>query len=151
MTDDEVSALQEELMEVRAENDRLQMGAADTEARIRELTDTLAETRDELASAREDAALSAANLGQAVAEFRRAALAAEPDLPPELVSGETVDEVLGSLDAARATVRQVRERLTEERGETPRIPPGSPARRGPDLGALSARQKITEGLRRGQL
>ncbi len=50
----------------------------------------------------------------AVARYRDAALAAEPELPPDLVTGETLEEVDASLAAARRAVAQIRERLATE-------------------------------------
>lgn len=148
MTDDEVDALHEDMAEIRADNERLQMEAADTEARLSELTETLAEARAELARSEEEAETLRGALAEAVAQFRQASLAAEPELPDDLVTGETIEDVTRSLAAARSLVQQVRERLAGESGASgPRVPPGAPARRPPDLDALSSREKIAEGLR----
>lgn len=86
----------------------------------------------------------------AVARYREAALAAEPELPPELVTGATIEEVDASLAAARRTVAQIRERLAEE-SETAQsfargFPMGAPARLGPSAEGLSAAEKIARGL-----
>ncbi len=91
----------------------------------------------------------------AVDRYREAALAAEPELPPELVRGETLEEIEGSLGEARAAVAQIRERL----GATPAsgsvagtagggrgFPVGAPARGGVETGAMSTAEKIAYGL-----
>ena len=148
MTDDDFEALQEELTGLRAENERLQMEAADAEARIRQLGESLGAARREVERGAAEAAALRESVTEAVTEFRRAALAANPDLPADLVVGESVAEVAASLSAAQATVQQVRERLASERGDGPRVPPGSPARRPPDTSGLTPQQKIAEGLRR---
>lgn len=88
----------------------------------------------------------------AVARYRDAALTAEPDLPADLISGETLEEVDASLAAARRTVAQIRQRLAEE-AETAEsfargFPAGAPARLGPSTEGMSAAEKIARGLER---
>ncbi|MFN8584339.1 MAG: hypothetical protein U0446_03295 [Dehalococcoidia bacterium] len=85
----------------------------------------------------------------AVARYRDAALAAEPELPPELVSGQTVEEVDASLAAARSTVASIRQRLSEGAESSMRgFPAGAPARLGGSTEGLSAAEKIARGLER---
>ena len=155
MDDEELEALQEELAEVRAENERLQVEAADAQARIRGLADSLTTTRQEIEQTRQARGSLESDYRLAVDEYRRVALAAEPDLPPDLVSGETLEAVQVSLASARSTVDQVRERLaatpTPASGGPARVSPGAPVRREPDTSALSPEQKIAEGLRRGEV
>ena len=92
-------------------------------------------------------ALVTADAEAAVERYRAAALAAEPTLPPELVSGESVEELEASLDAARRAVAQIRERLAAEDVESARgFPVGSPARRGPGTADMTASEKIAYGL-----
>jgi len=83
----------------------------------------------------------------AVARYRDAVLATEPQLPPELVSGQTVEEVDASLAAARRTVAAIRQRLTEAAEPSLRgFPAGAPARLGGATDGLSAAEKIARGL-----
>jgi hypothetical protein len=86
----------------------------------------------------------------AVARYRDAALAAEPDLPPDLVTGATIEEVDASLAAARRTAAQIRERLAEESQSAQSFargfPTGAPARLGPSTEGMTAAEKIARGL-----
>ncbi len=83
----------------------------------------------------------------AVARYREASLAAEPELPPELVSGATVEEVDASLAAARRTVAAIRQRLAEPEAPSMRgFPAGAPARLGGGNEGLTAAEKIARGL-----
>jgi hypothetical protein len=86
----------------------------------------------------------------AVARYRDAALAAEPDLPPELVRGETLEEVDTSLAAARRTVAQIRQRLAEESESAQSFgrgfPAGAPARLSSSTEGMSAAEEIAQGL-----
>lgn len=84
---------------------------------------------------------------QAVARYRDALLAAEPDLPPDLVRGDTLEDIDATATSARDAVQRIRERVASER---PRgFPVGAPARsveRGHAHSTLSAHEKIAAGL-----
>lgn len=82
----------------------------------------------------------------AVARYREAVLAAEPDLPPEMVRGESIEDVDASIVAARTMVARVRERVEARRPSERGFPAGAPARESSALGRLTARQKIAAGL-----
>ncbi len=96
--------------------------------------------REQLGSAQEDLRLAAA-------KYREAVLSASPELPPDLVAGDSVEEVDRSLVAARKTVDAVRRQLAGQ-AAAERVPAGAPARSGPDLSALSPREKIALALSR---
>lgn len=79
--------------------------------------------------------------------YREALLAAEPALPPELVSGETLEELEESLAAARRAVAQIRERLSaESEADIRGFPVGAPERRGPSMEGMTSAEKIAYGL-----
>ena len=168
MTDEEMTALQDELADARAEVDRLQTIAADREARAAHLEETLAQLREEqsqlsaslgeaqaqvaardeeLAGLRQGAEALQVSLKAAASKYRDVLLAGKPDVPPDLVSGETVEEVDQQLEAALRMVAQLRSHL-ESQAQTLRVPTGAPARRAPDLSALSPGEKIAYGLSR---
>jgi hypothetical protein len=85
-------------------------------------------------------------LAAALAAYREARLAADPLVPPELVAGETVEEIDASLERARAIVAQVRERVRSEAAR--QVAPAAPGRTPLDPSALSPREKIAHGLSR---
>ena len=168
MTDEEMTALQDELADARAEVDRLQPIAADREARAAHLEETLAQLREEqsqlsaslgeaqaqvaardeeLAGLRQEAETLQVSLKAAASKYRDALLAGRPDVPPDLVSGETVEEVDQQLEAALRMVAQLRSHL-ESQAQALRVPTGAPARRAPDLSARSPGEKIADGLSR---
>ncbi|MPZ98707.1 MAG: hypothetical protein GEU80_05075 [Dehalococcoidia bacterium] len=129
---DEVAA---ELAAVAAAEDE----AAALESADRErLQAVLTSTEQELARQRERTLA-------AVARYREAVLASEPDLPPELVRGETLEELDSSLASAREAVAQIRQRLVD--ASAPRgFPVGAPARGAHRAGGMSAAEKIAYGL-----
>lgn len=84
----------------------------------------------------------------AVARYREAVLAAEPDLPEELVSGASLKELEQSLAAARRAVATIRERLTVEEQQGGGFPVGAPARAAASTAGMTAAEKIAFGLER---
>ena len=171
--DDEVALLQEQLGEARAEVERLQVAAADSEARAMQLEEVNGEMRGrletvegELASERQriddlDGQLAGAQTGLAAAQqetqelharlqaaagkYREVLLAAAPELPEEMVAGDSIEELEAAAERARQTVRQVRDRM-ESQAQVGRVPAGSPPRGAPDFSALSPIEKIRLGL-----
>ncbi len=158
----EVSELQERLLEAQAELERLQAMAADREARAAHLEEINAGLRQELEETRsaasaaqerltaleQEAGALREGLRSAAGRYREVVLAANPELPAEMVSGETVEDVETSLEAARQTVARVRQHL-ESQAEASRVPTGAPPRSTPDLSGLSPQEKIRIGLERG--
>lgn len=108
------------------------------QALLKEREEQLAATQAELAALQQ-------RIAQMTARYREALLRAHPEVPAELLHGETPDEVEAALEAARAMVERVR-RWWGERTEAPRVPVGAPPRRAPDLSGLTAREKILLGL-----
>jgi len=177
MSDEETSALQEQLTEAQAEVERLQLVAADSQARalhlgelneqlrgqlataendiagerqqIEEMNGRLAESQAELANTQEEQQALQARLQAAAGKYRQVLLTAAPELPQDLVGGDSIEEVEASAERARQTVRQVRERL-ESQALAGRVPTGSPPRGAPDFSALSPIEKIRLGLSRKQ-
>jgi len=166
VTEEELAALEERLAETEAEVERLQTTAADREARaahLEHLSATLAETlaqakaelvsrdeelaalREEIAAARSEAEELRAGLRSAAEKYRQAVLATRTEVPPDLVGGETVEEVDRQLEAALSMVAQLKSHL-DSQAQAQRVPTGAPARRAPDLAALSPTEKISHGL-----
>ena len=145
---DELDELQEELVGVRAEVERLTDQLADREARALDLTETQASLRREVAAARGEAAqarTAAAEEGHRLAaQYRTVLLQTAPDVPPDLVQGESVEDLDRALNSARELVARVREQVQAQ--SAARIPTGSPARTGTDFSALSPGEKIRAGI-----
>ena len=108
---------------------------------VRQLEETLAGKEQELASLREQMALT-------VNRYRELALAAAPVVPAELVRGATVEEIETSLAGAREVVDRVKQQLESQRAQG-RVPTGAPPRVQLDLSGMSPREKIAYALTRG--
>ena len=84
-------------------------------------------------------------LASATARYREALLAAAPEIPEELVVGESPEEVDASLAGARQMVERVRGRIESQiAGE--RVPSGAPVRGAQEFSGMSSREKIAHAL-----
>lgn len=146
-SDPETSALKEQLAEALAEVDSLQAAVADAEARAATHSDRMAALQGELDTARADSERLSTRLRESAIKYREARLAASPHIPPELVTGEELEEIDEQLVAAERVVSQMRERVEKERRqESAPVPAGSPVRRPPDYSQLPPGEKIKLGL-----
>jgi chromosome segregation ATPase len=159
MSDEELAQLQDELTEARAELDALRATAADREARAAHLESQLAGLREELSRANEEGEARAQELAaateretaldaqvrSAAGRYRELLLQHAPELPEELVAGESVEAIEKSLSRARETVAKVRGHL-ESQALAARVPVGAPPRSAPHHSALSTEEKIGLGL-----
>ena len=127
---------------------------AELEVTWAELHVTLAQRDEELqrvqAAAEEqdaEAGRLRAQLAQALERLRDALLAANPDIPADLIHGDSVQELDASLLHARELVERVRAQV-ENRMAQERVPPGTPPRSTPNTATLSPRDKIAYALSR---
>ena len=125
----------------------LEESLAQRDARIGEMEATLEQGESTLMEREDEVEKVKAQLAQAVAVYRTSLLAAEPEIPEEMVQGTTVDEIEASLAGARQMVEQVRTQL-ESQASQERIPFGAPVRSAPDISSLSPQEKILLGLSR---
>lgn len=166
--DEEVVLLEEQLAAAHADVERLQAEMADLtarqtqhEAEALDLRGQLEASRaeaeaarseataraDELAQLGESAAAAEAQGHEAVQRYRAVLLEREPQLPADLVTGESIGEVDAAVERARQTVAQVRQHL-DQQAQSLRIPAGAPARGSADVSELSSAEKIRLGLSR---
>ncbi len=85
----------------------------------------------------------------AVAKYREALLLASPEVPQELVTGQTIEEIDTSMAQARQMVERIRNQI-EAQTASERVPSGAPLRSAPDLSSLSPAAKIAYGLTRNE-
>src|SRR3972149_1685163 len=141
--DEEVVLLEEQLASAHADVEQLQarLGEAEALAASREAeggelrrqpgaarggvaqkAEALAAKEAELAELRTGAAAAEERLRAAANRYREAVLAQEPQLPSELVNGETIEEIDESLARARPTVAPGRARLEPAKTQMRRPP-----------------------------
>ncbi len=130
--------------EIKARYTRL----SEAEARITELEQMVADRDSELATLKQamvksDEALTEMknSLAEAVSSYRTLVVQANPNIPDELITGDSIEAINQSLENACALISRVRQVLEEEAAKT-RVPTGAPQRTPPDLSGLSPREKI---------
>lgn len=86
-------------------------------------------------------------LALAVGRYREL-VASQPGLVPEIVQGNTIEEIDASAELARQSFNEISKRLTEQYER--QVPRGNPARSGNDAmyEGLKPEAKIALGLRR---
>ena len=100
-----------------------------------------------IASLEEDIMARDGLLANAIAKYRAAVIAGAPDVPEELVEGDSVEEIDRSLERAKAIIEKVRGQLQAEEAARS-VPAGAPPRTPPDLSALTPAEKIAYALSR---
>ena len=113
---------------------RLEQAMADKEGEITSL-------KQSLLAAQEQQKRLADSLAQAVSSYKALVISAHPQLPAELITGDTIEALNDSLSRARTLVSKVRQGLEAEAMKA-RFPSGAPARTTPDLSALTPKEKI---------
>jgi len=107
-------------------------------ARITELEKALTEFEERLRAA-------GSALTEAIASYRSMVIQANPQVPQELITGETIAVVNESLGTAKSIVSRVRQGLETEI-QAARVPFGAPQRMPADFSALTPREKIQLSL-----
>jgi multidrug resistance efflux pump len=81
----------------------------------------------------------------ALEDFKQMAASANPLIPPEVISGTTVEEVKASLARANKLVLSVQESLAKQAAAAV-VPAGAPVRSPASTEGLSTKEKINLGL-----
>ena len=123
-----------ELRLAHARVTELEQAVADRDSTIANLEQSVTESDERLAAANN-------SLVEAVASYREMAVSANPVVPAELVTGDTIEAINESLEKSKALVSKVKQGLEAEITQA-RVPAGAPLRTPPDLSALSPREKI---------
>jgi len=129
-----VAELEEQLAEKSSRVSELEQALAERDKRIADLKQSLDGLETQLTGLKD-------GRSQAIASYRELVIRSSPDLPEELITGDSVEEIDKSLASARVLIDRVRQRLETEIAGA-RIPAGSPLRTAADLSALSPQEKI---------
>lgn len=152
---EEVAELTEELQNTRDELERLKQEKealawklASKDDTIAKLEQTVASQDSEIAVLRQAVADSAQRLteinetlAQAIASYKSLIVAANAEIPAELITGDTIEAIDESLGNARALIDRVKQGIEAEAAKT-KVPAGAPQRAPLDLSVLSPREKI---------
>jgi uncharacterized coiled-coil protein SlyX len=111
------------------------------DSRISELEQALADRDSQIAAFEQSLSEVESGLSKAVASYRALVVQANPAVPEEMISGDTIEEIDDSLANARVLIDRVRQELEVEIAAA-KIPAGSPLRTPLDFSALSPKEKI---------
>jgi len=145
---DELEATRGELKRLKQEKEELIGELESKNAVIAELEQTVASKDSEVALLKQTIAESEQKLAeinetlaQAIASYKSLVVEMNPEIPAELITGDTVEAINESLENARALIDRVRQGIEAEASKT-KVPAGAPQRAPLDLSVLSPREKI---------
>jgi archaellum component FlaC len=124
----------QQLAEKNSRIAKLEQAMADKDSQIAAIKQSAAELEPRLAELED-------SLAQAVSSYRALVVQANPGLPEELITGDSIEAIDQSVAAAQTLVAKVRKELEAEIAGA-KIPAGAPLRMPPDLSALSPQEKI---------
>lgn len=139
--------LKAQLEEERQAKAALEQGVAGKDARIAELESALSEAKQESQAALAETARLKDAEATTVGKYREALLAAHPDIPQDLIRGDSVSELFASVEKGKATVEGVKATIQAEAAAT-RVPAGAPTRGGISVEGMSPREKIAYAISR---
>lgn len=116
--------------------------------RISELNQTISQKDGEIKTLKESATRAEADtrrlnseMKKAVASYRALVVSTNPQIPEELLGGDSIEAINDSLEKAKKLVNKVAQGLKATAAGS-RIPAGAPVRTAPDFSSLSSREKI---------
>ena len=145
---DELETTRNELEKSKREKEILAEELESKEAVIAGLEQTVASKNSEItileqAITESNQKLAAINetLTQALASYKSLIVETSPEIPSELITGDTIEAINESLENARSLVDRVKKGIEEEISRI-KVPAGAPQRAPLDLSVLSPREKI---------
>jgi len=142
----------EDLEAIKAELEEEKKAKAAAEASLAEKDTRIAELEAELSEAKTGSEAAAAELkqvkeahGQAVAKYLDAVRLANPTIPQDIITGDTIEDIDASLAKATTIAESVKANLEAQAKET-KVPAGAPPRTEISVEGLTPREKIAAGI-----
>ncbi len=129
-----VEELEALLAEKNSRIAKLEQAIADKDSQIAALKQSVTELEPKLAELED-------SLAQAVSSYRALVVQANPGVPEELITGDSIEAIDQSVAAAQTLVEKVKKELEAEIAGA-KVPAGAPLRTPVDLSALSPQEKI---------
>jgi chromosome segregation ATPase len=144
-TTDELNAVKAQLEEEQKAKATLEEAMAQKDARLADLETALSEAKQgSEASTAELASVKEAR-DQAVSKYLGMAKASNPQVPGDMISGETIEEIDASVEKGKGLVTAVKKTLESETAAA-KVPAGAPTR-GETTEGMSNKDMIAAGLR----
>jgi len=144
-TAEDIAAVKAQLEEEQKAKTTLEEAMAEKDAKLAELEAALSEAKQgSEASATELAAVKEAR-DEAVSKYLGMAKASNPQVPQDIISGETIAEIDASVEKGKGLVSAVKKTLESESAAA-KVPAGAPTR-GETTEGMSNKEMIAAGLR----
>jgi len=144
-TAEDIAAVKAQLEEEQKAKTTLEEAMAEKDAKLAELEAALSEAKQgSEASATELASVKEAR-DQAVSKYLGMAKASNPQVPQDIISGETIAEIDASVEKGKGLVSAVKKTLESETAAA-KVPAGAPTR-GETTEGMSNKDMIAAGLR----
>jgi len=144
-TPEELETVKAQLEEEQKAKTTLEEAMAQKDARLAELEAALSEAKQgSEASATELASVKEAR-DQAVTKYLGMAKASNPQVPGDMITGETIAEIDSSVEKSKGLVSAVKKTLESETAAA-KVPAGAPTRGAISLEGMSPKDKIAAGI-----
>jgi len=144
-TAEDIAAVKAQLEEEQKAKATLEEAMAEKDAKLAELETALSEAKQgSEASTAELASVKEAR-DQAVTRYLGMAKASNPQVPEDMISGETIEEIDASVEKGKGLVSAVKKTLESETAAA-KVPAGAPTR-GETTEGMSNKEMIAAGLR----
>ena len=147
MTEEEIKEIQEKATRLQEEKENLSNELAIREARLSDLEQAITAKDAATAVLQLSETGLKEHLNKAVAGYRSLAIKTNPDIPAEMITGDTIEAIDSAVESAWKMVNKVKEKVESNRSRDS-VPAGSPPRTAPDLSAMTPREKIQWGITR---
>jgi ATP/maltotriose-dependent transcriptional regulator MalT len=151
-TPEDLEAVKAQLEEEKKAKVAADQALSDVSARLAEKDARIAELETSLSEAKTGSEAAAAELaqvkeshGQAVAKYLDAVRLANPTIPPDIITGDTIEDIVASVQKAQSIAESVKANL-EAQAKEAKVPAGAPPRGEISIEGLSPREKIAAGI-----
>jgi hypothetical protein len=149
-TPEDLEAIKAQLEEEKKAKAAAESALAEKDARIAELEASLSEAKTgSEAAAAELTTVKEAN-AQAVAKYLDAVRVANPTIPQDIITGDTIEDIDSSLAKATTIAESVKANL-EAQAKEAKVPAGAPPRGEISLEGLTPREKIAAGIQQNKI
>jgi hypothetical protein len=148
-TPEDLEAIKAQLEEEKKAKAAAEAAAAEKDTRIAALESELSEAKTGSEAAAAELAQVKEAHGQAVAKYLDAVRAANPTIPQDIITGDTIEDIEASLAKATTIAESVKANL-EAQAKEAKVPAGAPTRTEISVEGLSPREKIAAGIQQKQ-
>jgi hypothetical protein len=147
MTEEEIKELQEKVTRLQEESEKLNNDLAVRNGVLADMEKTNTAKEAAIVVLRQSETGLKEHLKKAIAGYRMLATKTNPDIPAEMITGDTIEAIDSAVESAWTLVNKVKERVEKDRSRD-HVPVGAPPRTAPDLSAMTPREKIQWGITR---